>query len=193
MCLFQETTWNPKNSYILICNVHSEEAGPHLLVLKRRKLIRKYTKCWYLSAGIFSHSNPIHSFSIRIPEFPVPIQRGDEEWGSTLLLAGSCNPSQTAARDANSVSLSLYIANKTLWLCDIDLSSCPCIIWIIFEMHFSGTCLGSQMNWKTAAPGQDNSTPDLWQRALVSSQTCAGTPQLQKKKKSQQTNNKLFY
>lgn len=43
--LFQETTWNPKNSYILICNVHSEETGPHLLVLKRRKLIRKYTKC----------------------------------------------------------------------------------------------------------------------------------------------------
>lgn len=49
------------------------------------------------------------------------------------------------------------------------------------------------MNRKTAVPGQDNSTPDLWQGALVSSQTRAGTPQLQKKKKSQQTNDKLFY
>lgn len=45
VCLFQETTWNPKNSYILICKVRSEEAGPHLVVLNRRKLIRKYSKC----------------------------------------------------------------------------------------------------------------------------------------------------
>lgn len=38
--LFQDTVktiWNTSNYYILISDAHSEEAGPHLSILKRKK------------------------------------------------------------------------------------------------------------------------------------------------------------